>query len=140
MGTPHEVLFPWDDQYCLGISFADVQHQQLADSINRLHQALLDGREKIVIGRALEELITYSKAHFAAEEKVLLSYGYPDFLSHHSEHECLAYAVLELYQKIMSGEVRLNTFAVTFLKDWLREEILRADTKFAPFLKGKGVP
>jgi len=140
METPREDFFPWNEQYRLGISFADEQHKQLADSINCLHQALRDVREKIVIGWSLEQLIACARAHFAAEEKVLISYGYPDFLPHHSEHECMTYAVLELYQKIMSSEVRMNTFAIAFLKDWLRGEILEVDTKFAPFLKGKGVP
>ena len=52
----------------------------------------------------------------------------------------MTYAVLELYQKIMSSEVRMNTIAIAFLKDWLRDEILEDDAKFTPFLKGKGVP
>ena len=93
-----------------------------------------------MIGRTLDELIRYTKAHFAAEEKVLQSCGYPDFLAHHTEHECLTYAVLEFYQKLMSDDVCMTTHSVDFLKDWLGEEILNVDMKFAPFLKGKGVP
>ncbi len=34
----------------------------------------------------------------------------------------------------------LSTHAADFLKDWRGEEILDVDMKFAPFLKGKGVP
>ena len=52
----------------------------------------------------------------------------------------MAYAVLELHQKLMSNQVGMTTYAVSFLKDWLSEEILNVDMKFAPFLKGKGVP
>ena len=68
------------------------------------------------------------------------SCGYPDFLAHHSEHECLAYAVLEFYQKLMSNEMGMTADTVAFLKGWLRKKILGVDMKFAPFLKGKGVP
>ena len=93
-----------------------------------------------MIGRTLDELIRYTNAHFAAEEKILQSCGYPDFLAHHLEHECLAYAVLEFYQKLMSDDVCMTAHAVDFLKDWLGEEILDVDMKFASFLKGKGVP
>ena len=57
-----------------------------------------------------------------------------------SEHERLAYAVLEFYQKLMGNELTMNPQAVAFLKDWLKEEIPDVDMKFAPFLKGKGVP
>lgn len=140
MRPPQEELFPWSEKYHVGIAFADVQHKLLVDIINRLHQALMDGKERKVIGRALEELIRYSKAHFAAEEHVLQSCGYPDFAAHHAQHECLAYAVLELHQKLMSNEIGMTTYAVDFLKDWLGEEILDVDMKFAPFLKGMGVP
>ena len=140
MGTPQEDLFPWSEKYQVGIAFADVQHKQLVDIINRLHQALVDGKGRIVIGRTLDELIRYTQAHFAAEEKVLQSCGYPDLLAHHSEHERLAYAVLEFYQKLMSNEMGMTVQAVDFLKNWLKEEILDVDMKFAPFLKGKGVP
>jgi hemerythrin len=133
-------LFTWSEKYHLGISFADVQHKQLADSINRLHRTLLNAQDRPVVGRAMEELFAYSKAHFAAEEKVLRSYGYPDFVAHHSEHECMAFAVLELYQKLMSRELLMNSYSVSFLKEWLSAEILSADSKFTPFLKGKGVP
>jgi hemerythrin len=40
----------------------------------------------------------------------------------------------------MSHEMVMTTNAVDFLKDWLGEEILDVDMKYAPFLKGKGVP
>jgi hemerythrin len=140
MGTPQEELFPWSEKYYVGIAFADVQHKQLVDIINRLHQALVDGKGRKVVGKNLDDLIRYTRAHFAVEEKVLQSCGYPDFLAHHSEHECLAYDVLEFYQRIMSEDSSLSAHSVDFLKDWLGEEILDVDMKFAPFLKGKGVP
>jgi hemerythrin len=140
MGAVQEDLLPWSDKYHVGIAFADVQHKQLVDIINRLHQALVEGKGRVVIGKTLDELIRYTQAHFAVEEKVLQSCGYPDFMAHHSEHERLAYSILELYQKLMGNETGLTAPAVAFLKDWLTEEILDVDLKFAPFLKGKGVP
>lgn len=133
-------LLPWSEEYHVGIAFADVQHKQLVDIINRLYQALVDGKARPVIGRTLDELIRYTTAHFAAEEKVLQSCGYPDFPAHHSEHERLAYAILEFYQRLMSNELGMTAQSVDFLRDWLGQEILDVDMKFAPFLKGKGVP
>jgi len=140
MGTVQEQLFTWSARYQVGIDFADVQHQQLADIINRLHQALREGKEKTVVGRTLDELIRCSKAHFAAEEKVLESCGYPEANAHHSEHECLVYSILKLYQDLMRDDASLTTHSVDFLKDWLGQEILNVDMKCAPFLKGHGVP
>jgi hemerythrin-like metal-binding protein len=140
MGALQRDLFPWSEEYQVGIAFADVQHKQLVDIINRLYQAWVDGKARPVIGRTLDELIRYTTAHFAAEEKVLQSCGYPDFPAHHSEHERLAYAILEFYQRLMSNELGMTAQSVDFLRDWLGQEILDVDMKFAPFLKGKGVP
>jgi hemerythrin-like metal-binding protein len=140
MGASQENPFTWSEKYRVGISFADVQHKQLVDIINRLHEALVDGKGRTDVGKVLDDLIRYSRAHFAAEEEVLQSCGYPDFLAHHTEHECLSFAMFEFYQKFMTYEMAMTDDAVEFLKNWLGEEILDADMKFAPFLKGKGVP
>ena len=140
MGAPPENFFPWSEKYYVGIAFADAQHKQLVDIINRLHQALSEGKGRKVAGKTLDDLIRCARAHFAEEEKVLQSWGYPDFLAHHSQHECLAYRVFEFYQELMSDDASMSARCVDFLKDWLGEEILDADMKFAPFLKGKGVP
>jgi hemerythrin len=139
MGAPAEDLLPWSEKYHVGIAFADVQHKQLVEIINRLHRALVDGKGRTVIGKTLDELIHYTRAHFAAEEQVLQSCGYPDFRAHHSEHECLAYAVIEFYQRLMSNEIRLTAHSADFLKEWMGQEILEVDMKFAAFLKRKGV-
>jgi hemerythrin-like metal-binding protein len=132
-------LLTWSAKYNLGITFADNHHKELLDVINRLHQALVESKGKVAIGQTLNELIRYAKVHFAAEEKVLQSYGYPDSSGHHSDHECLAYALLEFYQKVMSDEAGMAAGSADFLKRWLGTEILEADIKFVSFLKDKGV-
>jgi len=108
MGNPSPELFPWSEKYQVGIDFVDHQHKGLVDIINRLHQAMLDGKGRVVIGKTLEELIVYTRAHFAAEEKVLGSCGYPDFPAHRGEHERLTFAVMEFHQELMTNELGLT--------------------------------
>jgi hypothetical protein len=48
--------------------------------------------------------------------------------------------VIKFYQDFMSTEADSTTRTVDFLRDWLGKEIMDVDMKFAPFLKGKGVP
>lgn len=140
MKTLQEDFFPWNEKFNVGVAFADVQHKQLVDIINRLLHALVKSEGRQVISRTADELIRYARAHFAVEENVLQSCGYPDFLAHHAEHEVLAYAVLEFYQTLMGKEAGMTLHAAAFLKKWMTREILDTDMKFAPFLKGKGVP
>jgi hemerythrin len=139
MATATNVLFPWSQKYQVGIGFVDTQHKQLVDIINRLHQAMHSGKGKEVLGKTLEELIQYTKSHFAAEEKVLQSSGYPEFPAHRAEHERLTFTVLEFHQKLMSNEIGLSLNVMDFLKDWLGQHILHVDMKYAPYLKEKGV-
>ncbi len=139
MAVTTTLLFPWSQKYQVGIRSVDAQHKQLVDIINRLHQAMATGQERIAVGKTLEELIGYTAAHFAAEEEVLESCGYPDFLAHHTEHELLTYAVLEFHQKLMSKEIGLSIDVMDFLKDWLGQHILNVDMQYAPYLKEQGI-
>ena len=140
MEASQQNVFTWSEKYRVGISFADEQHKQLVEIINRLHEALVDRKGRKAVGKVLEDLIRCSRAHFAAEEEVLQGLGYPDVFAHHTEHECLSFAIFEFYQKFMTYELAMTDDALEFLKNWLGEEILDSDMKFAPFLKGKGVP
>ena len=139
MGTALNVLFPWSREYQVGIRSVDEQHKQLVDIINQLHQAMASGRERVTVGKSLEKLIDYTKAHFTAEEEVLESCGYPEFLAHHTEHECLTFAVLEFHQKLMSKQIGLSIDMMAFLKDWLGQHILKVDMQYAPYLKKQGI-
>jgi len=140
MSGAREDFFPWSESYEVGISFADVQHKQLADIINRLYSVLAQGKGRLVVSKTVEDLIRYAKAHFDMEEKVLADCGYPERAAHHSEHERLVFHALEFYQDLMTNEIAMDIHSADYLRDWLGEEILEADRKFAPFLKGKGVP
>jgi hemerythrin-like metal-binding protein len=139
MGTTANVLFPWSQKYQVGITFVDIQHEQLVDIINALHQAMVAGQGRQVVGKAVEKLILYAQAHFNEEEKVLESCGYPEFPALHIENERLKYAVMVFHQKLMTYELGLNDAAMGFLKDWLAEHIHSVDTKCVLFLKDKGV-
>jgi hemerythrin-like metal-binding protein len=139
LGTTPNVLFPWSKEYQVGISFVDIQHKQLVDIINRLYQGMVAGKGRQEVGKALEELILYAKAHFTAEEKVLQSCGFPEFPALHVENERLTYAILEFHQKLMSNQLGLTDSVMGFLKDWLGEHIQNVDTNCIPFLKDNGV-
>jgi hemerythrin len=139
MSNPTKELFPWCEKYQVGIGFVDTQHKQLVDIINHLHWGMIAGQGKVAVGKTLEELIRYTKAHFAAEEKVLDSCGYPEFPAHHTEHERLTSVVLEFHQKLMTNQLGLSVNVMDFLKNWLGQHILGVDKKYVPHLKAKGV-
>jgi hemerythrin len=139
MGNPSRELFSWSEQYETDIPSVDRQHQQLVEIIKRIEQIVRAGKGKVPVGKALEDLIAYTQAHFAAEEKVLDFCGFPDFPAHHGEHERLSFALLVFHQKLTSSELPSSIDVIAFLKDWIGQHILNLDKKYVPFLKGKGV-
>ena len=77
--------------------------------------------------------------HFATEEMLMQSHGYPDYPTHKAEHEQLASKVVDFQNKFLSKEVGLTIEVMEFLKDWLSKHILASDKKYSPFLNSKGV-
>ncbi len=57
-------LFNWSEEYSVNVNGLDNQHKKLVDLINELHSAMKEGKSKEVLGKIIEELISYTKFHF----------------------------------------------------------------------------
>jgi len=139
MPTANAVLFCWDSTYSVNIGVIDTQHKTLVTMINDLHQAMAKGSGKEKLGGILSNLIKYTRAHFATEETLMQTHGYPGFLAQKSEHESLTKTVLDLQSRFLSNQVGLSIEVMDFLKDWLVKHILGSDKKYTSFLNAKGV-
>jgi hemerythrin len=128
-------IFHWNDIYSLGISELDEQHKNIVDTINGLHEAIIDGRNKEVLSRILQELINDAQTHFSYEENLLKTHAYPDFEEHKEFHHQLATQVLDTQKRYLDGQQTLSVETTNYLKNWLSDHILRVDTKFIPYLK-----
>ena len=139
MATTTALLFPWSDTYNVKIGIVDIQHKKLVSIINELHQAMVGGHGKEKLGSILANLIDYTKMHFATEEKLMESRGYPDYPDHKGEHDRLTGKVVEFQRKFQANEVGLTIEVMDFLKDWLSKHIMGSDKRYGPFLNAKGV-
>jgi hemerythrin-like metal-binding protein len=129
----------WNDSLSVGLSFFDEQHKKLIFIINKLFDAMKEGRGKEVLGEVFNELIDYTKFHFKSEEDAMLKYNYPYFNEHFEEHNKLTSQVLELKNKYENGQIFITIDILSFLKEWLFHHILETDKKYGPFLKEKGI-
>ena len=132
-------FFAWKDEYCVGVQEIDVQHRRLFSLADELHAAMSVGKGKAVLDQVLSNLIGYTKSHFAAEERLMQSRGYPNYLAHKIEHDQLTHKVLDLQREFRAGKVALTLDIMKFLRDWLDHHILGSDQKYAPFVGGKAV-
>ncbi len=132
-------LLTWNETYSVKIKKFDDQHRKLIDLINQLHDAMLVGKGKDVMGSVLNSLVDYTKTHFAAEETLMKLHGYPDYEQHKKEHNVLVMQVLDVQRQLREGKTPITQAIMFFLKEWLQQHIQGNDKKYGPCLNGKGV-
>lgn len=132
-------LIAWSDSYSVKVKQMDEQHRKLVDMINQLHDAMKVGKGKEVVSDVLNSLITYTKTHFGAEERLMATYSYPGYEEQKSAHAALVKRVEEIAQQFKTGNAPLNQEIMAFLKDWLIKHIQGSDQKYGAFFNSKGI-
>lgn len=127
--------FEWRDAYRTGYEVLDLQHQQLFQAIQELHDAFKLGRGPVEIARLLEFLAEYVHQHFSEEETCMAQLGFPELSSHRLEHRMLACRVEELRRRRFLDDPALGMGASQLMFQWLRDHILVLDMAFAEFAR-----
>lgn len=133
-------LLVWRDQLSVGSPEIDKDHQQLIDFVNQLNDAVTDAQSEKIVGKILLELIEYTRAHFAREEKVMSAAGYPDFAAHCKIHQALTNKVLRFAQTYLRTPTeQVKRELIDFLASWLVEHIIKEDRKIGTYMRGKRI-
>ena len=132
-------LIEWSDQYSVNIKAIDAQHMELINIMNRLHEAMLQKKSKLIMGDILQQLVDYTYEHFLYEERLLAKYEYPSFDAHKSLHDEMRKKVRELKADHEEGKVILSMKVMNFLKDWVANHILGNDQLYKEFLNSEGI-
>ncbi len=132
-------LIDWTADLSVGISEIDDQHQKLIGIINQLHDAMRSGKGNEALEQVFASLVDYASIHFNTEERLMQEHDYPEFFAHRREHDALVQRVVDLRDKLKSGQVMISMETMTFLKEWLANHIKGTDKKYSPFLRQRGV-
>ncbi len=133
-------LIVWNSELSVGVPSIDNQHKKLVTLLNQLHDAMMGGKGKEVVGPVLKGLIEYTGTHFKHEEDLFARTGYPEAAAHKKEHADLVRKVVEIQEKYeTSGPGILTIQVMSFLKDWLTKHIQGTDKRYVPHLQSKGV-
>lgn len=127
-------IFVWKPELSVNIVSIDSQHKNLLAIGGDLYDAISSGRGRVVCGKTLDRLVRCAGTHFAYEERLMLSHGYPDFEAHKAEHNALNKKVTQFQEDFNSGSAEISIERLTFLKDWLDGHIQNSDSKYAPFV------
>jgi len=129
----------WNDTLSVNIGVIDEQHKKLVDSINRLHQAMLEQKGKELQREIIGDMCDYAASHFALEERYMERFNYADLAGHRLEHAKFAEEAAELKAKADRGGLILTVMILSFLKDWLKNHILGTDMKYVEHFKKHGL-
>lgn len=132
-------LLVWGEKYSVQIQEIDNQHRKLIGYVNDLNEAMRQGKGKQTLEKVLRDLISYTRTHFANEERLMRTHGYPDYEEHKDKHDKMTQKVLDLQKQYNEGKITITMEAMNFLENWVDKHILGTDMKYAPFLNAKGI-
>jgi hemerythrin len=133
-------LVQWSEDYSVGVGNLDRHHQKLFDILNRLHNAMTQGKGKDAVIGTIKEMMEYAQYHFEEEEKLMERIKYPGLNEQRNAHKKFV-AKVEEYQKLadMGLEAFLSSGVSTFLSDWLKKHIGVVDKKYQKNMNENGI-
>ncbi|NTW99452.1 MAG: hemerythrin family protein [Geobacteraceae bacterium] len=123
----------WNDAFDLGIKEFDEHHKHLVALINLTYDIFTQGTTHDGIVKVLDELVDYTKYHFAAEEHWMAVNKYPNLSQHSDEHESFCQTVSAFQSDFFKRKTNLSLEVLQFLNDWLTAHILKSDADYSRF-------
>jgi hemerythrin-like metal-binding protein len=130
-------IVQWNNSYSVQVDAMDAQHQRLFELINKLHDAMKQGKGREALPELFENIMQYTKTHFSAEEALLAKNNYPELAAHKLLHTELIAKLTKLQDQFKAGDFSVSMQTRDFLRDWLIEHIKGNDLKYGAFLKQK---
>ncbi|TAN57372.1 MAG: hypothetical protein EPN26_02585 [Rhodospirillales bacterium] len=125
----------WRPGFSVGIENIDNQHKSLIRALNDVAASLEKGdADECVL--VYDEFLRLSAEHFASEERILFSSGYPHAQEHADHHLRLLKMAEEAQAQCKSLVLnRQTTECFNALLEFLIGDLLEADIKFKSFLE-----
>ncbi len=111
----------------------DADHKHLVELVNELHTATTAGRGREVVGKILNELISYTSDHLHKEEAAMAQAGFPNLERHKIGHQAFIDQLAKLQRRYQEGSIAVAAQLSTVLRDWLSLHIRRSDKELLEF-------
>jgi hemerythrin len=134
--------FTWDTNLDTGIDELDYQHRRMFRFLHTLLEAVENKHTRTALSGFVGFIVKHVNEHFAYEEALMVSRGYPDYLAHKLAHEGLRVEVQALVDEYKTnGHSPLALIRMgTLTSDWMRVHILAVDLKLTSWLKKHPTP
>lgn len=127
-------LIEWNDELLVGDPVIDEDHRRLAETVNALHENIVQGHSMNRVNAALIELVSHADRHFRHEERLMREKDYPGYEEHKRQHEDLEADIAALLKRFEAGESLYSLRIMDFLADWLLTHIHLSDKALGQYL------
>ena len=126
---------PWHPSLSVGIELIDEQHKEWFNRAERLFDAGKKGQAKEYIGELLEFLDSYTKKHFADEERYMRQLNYPGLEEQKKAHAAFIAQLAKLREDYdaSGGSISVIINANRIVIDWLTKHISNMDRQIGEF-------
>ncbi len=130
---------PWHPSLSVGIELIDEQHKEWFNRAERLFDAGKKGQAKEYIGELLEFLDSYTKKHFADEERYMRQLNYPGLEEQKKAHAAFIAQLAKLQKDYdaSGGSISVIINANRIVIDWLTKHISNMDRQIGEFVRSK---
>ena len=125
----------WKNDYLLDNDTIDEQHQHLFLLYNKTYSSYVDEENTINLFSIIDELYDYVVYHFAAEEKLMLVSGYPDYNKHADEHRKFARRISEYKLDLLTRRKSIAEDMIFYLGNWLVNHIAKIDVQYGDYIR-----
>ena len=131
------MAFLWDESMSTGVLEYDDAHKVLFDWVNKLSDAMKDGKGSAEVMRILDFLGSYATKHFSSEEGCMNRHKCPSALANKKAHtEFLAYFTKLKNECQTKGVTTARVIELQqALGNWLRNHIMKIDVALKPCVK-----
>ena len=126
----------WKDEYSLGIPEIDLQHKRIFDCFVTIADDGLTKQDKWLTDSSIVQLVGLLQGHFALEENLMRSLGYPELERHIEEHQQFNAELHELAQMSLRTKGNMSHDMIKVFQKWQREHIIKSDRHYADYFSG----
>jgi len=129
-------LFQWSEELSCGNKQVDDDHRRLMELINELYIEIKNDTDEHTIENTFHEMQSYTRRHFADEERIMEQINYPEREQHVQEHRDFIKRIdtsFELYQK--SPDKHASVELIGILASLWQKHVGGTDKAFAQYLR-----
>ena len=127
-------LMVWNDSFSVGDALMDAHHQVFFQMVTEVREAAR-GVDAPAEAQRVAFLLEYTRMHFAKEEQLMETCGFPGLEAHRRTHQDFAAQAGSLAAALAEAPASVTTdHILSVMQAWLVDHILGMDKQFEPWV------